>query len=192
MSIALRAAIGLWVLFVISWTIAGGWTARTQATPGQARQQLYILMNMAGWAMMFIPLGRSLVPQLWVNPPVVEWALVALIAMGFAFCWWARLHLGRLWSASVTRKEGHRVIDTGPYRLVRHPIYTGIILASLGLAGIGATTLGIAGFLLSSAGFWIKARLEERFLSAELGAEAYAAYKARTPMLIPFLPRGGK
>ena len=190
MPIAMRAAIGLWVLFVTSWTIAGVWAARTEAKPGREREQLYLLMNVIGWAMMFIPLGRSFVPQLWVNPPVVEWALVALIAAGFAFCWWARLHLGKLWSSSVTRKEGHRVIDTGPYRLVRHPIYTGIILASAGLAAIGATALGIAGFLLSSAGFWIKARLEERFLSEELGAEAYAAYKARTPMLVPFLRTG--
>jgi protein-S-isoprenylcysteine O-methyltransferase Ste14 len=188
MSIALRAAIGLWVLFLTTWIFAGGWAARTEARPGRERERLYLLMNMAGWAMMFIPPGRPFAPPLWINPPAVEWTLVALIAAGFAFCWWARLHLGKLWSGSVTRKEGHRVVDTGPYRLVRHPIYTGIILAGAGLAGLGATALGIAGFFLSSAGFWIKARLEERFLSEELGADAYAAYKARTPMLIPFLP----
>lgn len=54
---------------------------------------------------------------------------IAVMIAGFAFCWWARIHLGRLWSMRVTKKEGHHVVDTGPYGVVRHPIYTGILVA---------------------------------------------------------------
>ena len=105
---------------------------------------------------------------------------------GFLFCWWARVHLGQLWSGNITLKADHRVVDTGPYRLVRHPIYTGLILAALATALEKATVLGLSGVLLITFGFWLKARFEEGFLRAQLGAAAYDAYAARTPMLIPF------
>jgi hypothetical protein len=60
--------------------------------------------------------------------------VTVLTAVGFGLAWWARLHLGKLWSAFVTRKDEHRVIETGPYGIVRHPIYTGIILAAVTIA----------------------------------------------------------
>ena len=112
--------------------------------------------------------------------------MAALCITGFAFAWWARLHLGRLWSAFVTRKADHRIIDTGPYGIVRHPIYTGIILAALALAIVKGTVYAVAGTLLATLGFWIKARLEEGFLREQLGADAYDAYRRRVPMLLPF------
>ncbi len=112
----------------------------------------------------------------------------ALCIAGFAFAWWARLHLGKLWSAFVTRKTDHRIIDTGPYAIVRHPIYTGIILAMFAVAVLKGTIYTIAGAIIGAFGFWIKARLEERFLRQQLGAEAYDAYRRRVPMLIPFFP----
>ncbi len=104
---------------------------------------------------------------------------------GYLFCWWARVHLGRLWSGTVTLKPDHRVVDTGPYRLVRHPIYTGLILSALATAAEKGTVLGFAGVALIVVGFWLKARLEEGFLRKELGPKAYDSYAARTPMLIP-------
>jgi protein-S-isoprenylcysteine O-methyltransferase Ste14 len=188
MPIAMRAAITLWAVFLASWMAASAWSGRTAATPGGRRQAFYLLLHFGGWAMMFTPPGARFTPPVWSNPPAVAWALIALMAAGFLICWWARLHLGRLWSGGVTRKEDHRVVDTGPYRFVRHPIYTGLILASAAYAATSTTALAIAGVALSTFGFWIKAKLEERFLSEELGAEAYSAYKARTPMLVPFLP----
>ena len=108
-----------------------------------------------------------------------------LTVAGFLFCWWARLHLGRLWSGSITLKSDHRVVDTGPYRLVRHPIYTGLIMAALGMALEKATLLAFGGLALLVVGLWLKARFEEGFLRAELGRQAYDAYAARTPMLLP-------
>ena len=112
---------------------------------------------------------------------------MALIAAGIAFAWWARIHLGRLWSAQITRKADHHIVDTGPYGLTRHPIYTGMLIAVLATMAAKGTLLGIAGALLIAASFYVKARLEERFLREELGAEAYDGYSRRVPMLVPFV-----
>jgi len=106
-----------------------------------------------------------------------------------AFAWWGRIYLGRLWSNGITRKENHRVVDTGPYGLVRHPIYTGQIFAILTTGIAVATVTSLLGAALIALGLWQKARLEERFLTAELGEQSYGAYCRRVPMLIPFLPR---
>jgi protein-S-isoprenylcysteine O-methyltransferase Ste14 len=116
------------------------------------------------------------------------YALAGLVVAGLLFTWWARIHLGRFWSNEITRKEGHRVIDTGPYGIVRHPIYTGLILAILATGAAVATATAILGALLIAFGLWVKARAEENFLSVELGQSEYAAYCRRVPMLIPFMP----
>ena len=85
-------------------------------------------------------------------------------------------------------KEGHRVIDTGPYGLVGHPSYTGLIAGML-VTGIAVGTVpAMLGAVLISVGMGLKARMEEGFLTAELGADAYGSYCRRVPMLIPFLP----
>ena len=115
------------------------------------------------------------------------WTLFALSVAGFGLCWWARIHMGGFWSGSVTLKPGHRVVDNGPFALVRHPIYTGFILAALCMAVLRGTLVNFAGLGLIVLGFWLKARLEERFLKAQLGAQDYDDYAARTPMLIPRL-----
>jgi protein-S-isoprenylcysteine O-methyltransferase Ste14 len=92
-----------------------------------------------------------------------------------------------LWSSTTTRKEGHRVVDSGPYALVRHPIYTGLSAAVVATALATATPLALAGGALMIYGLWRKAAHEEPFLSRELGA-AYDDYRRRVPMLVPFLP----
>jgi protein-S-isoprenylcysteine O-methyltransferase Ste14 len=78
-------------------------------------------------------------------------------------------------------------VDAGPYRLVRHPIYTGFIVMDVGLALLCGSALAFAGVAMMTVGLWIKARIEEQFLSEQLGAAAYSGYKARTPMLVPRL-----
>jgi protein-S-isoprenylcysteine O-methyltransferase Ste14 len=115
-------------------------------------------------------------------------ALVGVMLVGLALTWWARMQLGRLWSSAITRKEEHRLVETGPYALVRHPIYTGIITALLATAATQATLLALLGAVLIAIGLWVKARTEERFLLAELGPDAYESYRSRVPMLIPFVP----
>lgn len=83
----------------------------------------------------------------------------------------------------------HRTVDTGPYGIVRHPIYTGILIAAFATAAAKGTVMGIAGALVMTLGLWMKARLEEAWLRSELGADAYDAYRQRVPMLLPFGPR---
>jgi protein-S-isoprenylcysteine O-methyltransferase Ste14 len=179
----------LWIIWAASWWLAAAWSSRTQSGAGVLQQLPYRLLTIAGFVLLFaIRSGRF--PgsfRLWTLPKAASWAMAALCAIGFAFAWWARLHLGKLWSAFVTRKADHRIIDTGPYAIVRHPIYTGIILAAFATAILKGTIFAIAGALLVAFSFWIKARLEERFLREQLGREAYDPYRRRVPMLIPLL-----
>ncbi len=126
---------------------------------------------------------------LWDVGTTGTYVFAALTAAGCLFTWWARIHLGRFWSNAITRKEGHRVIDTGPYGLVRHPIYTGLIGAMIATGIAVGTATALLGTVLIAFGLWQKARMEEGFLSAELGADAYGPYCQRVPMLVPFLPQ---
>ncbi len=123
---------------------------------------------------------------LWDSGAVFGWAMVALAIAGFLFMWWARIVLGRLWSSGVAVKEQHRVIDTGPYGLVRHPIYTGIIVAGFATAALRGTALSFLGAAVMTLSWYIKAKMEEGFLREQLGPAAYDAYARRVPMLMPF------
>jgi len=87
----------------------------------------------------------------------------------------------------VVKKAGHHVVDTGPYRVVRHPIYSGVIFAALGTAMENGTAFAMLGVAIVALAFYIKARREERFLRAELGEDAYNFYARKTAMLLPFM-----
>jgi protein-S-isoprenylcysteine O-methyltransferase Ste14 len=182
-----NACYALWIVWAGSWWLASGWSSRAQTRAGIARQLPYRLLTLAGFLLLFAinTRGSHVSLRLWRLPQIGRWCTVGLCVIGFAFAWWARLHLGKLWSAFVTRKADHHIIETGPYGIVRHPIYTGIILAALASAVLKGTLYAIAGALLVTIGFWIKARLEEHFLRQQLGAAAYDAYRGRVPMLLP-------
>ena len=152
------------------------------------RQLAYRLVVLAGYLLLFglwSPRYMAMT-QLWRPGETVMWLLDGVAALGLGFCWWARVHLGNLWSSNVTRKQDHQIIDTGPYALVRHPIYTGISLAAFATALQEGSLIALAGAVLLTWGWYVKARIEENFLRAELGAEAYDAYAARVAMLVPF------
>ncbi|MGH9807466.1 MAG: methyltransferase family protein [Terriglobia bacterium] len=181
----------LWGLWVLSWLAAMFWSNRTEKRAGLGAEAGYRAVLILGGILLFIPAHgyqRSL--RLWHVGWNGAWICVALVALGFIFCWWARIHLGRLWSGTVTRKADHHIVDTGPYALVRHPIYTGLLLSVFATTAAKGTVPGVAGAIVIAIGLWMKARLEERWLSQELGAEAYAAYRVRVPMLVPFGPKG--
>ncbi len=97
------------------------------------------------------------------------------------------MHLGILWSASITRKQDHQLIATGPYGLVRHPIYTGIIIASFATAAAFGTLVAFAGAAVMTYGWYLKARREEEFLRQQIGFDTYHDYAERTAMLVPFV-----
>ena len=178
----------LWLVWVVTWIAAAMWAdpAKKRATIGA--EVRYRVFWLAGTVLLFVPAhgyeGRL---RLWTPSLAEAWACIALIAIGLIFSWWARIHLDRLWSASVTAKADHRVVDTGPYGLVRHPIYTGLLLALLATMLAKGTVWGIAGVALLTIGIVMKAKLEERFLRGELGP-AYDDYARRVPMLVPFTP----
>ena len=186
-----------WFVWGVTWTLAAVWANRTIAGAGVTRQAPYRFFTTFGFVFLLIGfIGAKRPPgwmlflfqRHWEFPLEAQWAMVGLATLGFLFCWWARIHLGALWSGRITRKENHRVVDTGPYRLVRHPIYTGILTAALATMLLKGTTTSIIGFVLLVIGYWMKGKLEERFLREELGPADYDAYKARTPMLVPFSP----
>ena len=115
-------------------------------------------------------------------------ALAAVMVAGLLLTWWARIYLGPLWSGVITRKKDHRIVDTGPYAFVRHPIYAGLVIALLATAAAEGRATALIGVAFVIFGLWLKAHTEERFLMAELGVEVYGSYCRRVSMLIPFLP----
>jgi protein-S-isoprenylcysteine O-methyltransferase Ste14 len=116
----------------------------------------------------------------------ITYALGLLIVIaGLAFAVWARLYLGRNWSGTVTVKDDHTLICSGPYAIVRHPIYTGLLLAILGTAIVFGEWRGLVAFCFLTAAYLLKLRREERFM-AESFPDAYPGYRARVPALIPF------
>ena len=182
----MTALVALWTVFFLSWIVAAVWASQTVSRSGfRSQVPLYLGLLIAGLllalAIFWLPIMRQ---PLWQSSADFGWAMVALTVIGLAFCWWARLHLGSLWSAGVSRKEGHRIVDTGPYGIVRHPINSGAILGMFATAAFRGRPIGLAITLLLTLFFALKALVEERFLREELG-EAYDEYRRRVPMLVP-------
>ena len=178
----------IWLAWVVSWVVASFWSGRTKSHVRTWDSWVYRLPILIG-AILLSPwtagaLGAS---QLYDPGNIGTYLLALVVLFGISFTWWARIHLGRFWSNAITHKEDHRVVDTGPYGVVRHPIYTGLIIAILATGVAVATWTSLLGALLISFGEWQKARMEEGFLTAELGAEAYGPYCKRVPMIVPVL-----
>jgi protein-S-isoprenylcysteine O-methyltransferase Ste14 len=199
----LSTAYGLWLAFIVSWWVAAIWTAKATVKSRGWSTVAYNAGFILGFGLLFTPAHHDglfgqggfsgLVPQssrdvLWTTPAWAGWPLFALEVAGLVFAWWARLHLGALWSGMLTLREGHRVVDTGPYRLVRHPIYTGFIAAGWALALMVGAPAALAGALVLTVVMSVKSGTEERLLRRELGEASYDDYAARTPMLVPFVP----
>ena len=178
----------IWLAFLASWVGASFWQGQTKKQVMTLESQRYRLPILVG-GILYTPWIAAVLGSkpLWVLGSTGIAIAAVLSIAGIAFAWWGRLHLGKFWSNTITHKEDHRVIDTGPYGIVRHPIYTGLIFGMLvtGIA-IGLVTT-ILGAILISLGMWQKGRMEEVFLSKELGEDAYGAYCRRVPMIIPFL-----
>jgi protein-S-isoprenylcysteine O-methyltransferase Ste14 len=176
-----------WGAWGVSWLAAGWWSSPTVSTPGAERELWARLPLLAGALLLsgFYPGAGSTDLPLWQVGAATGWLLVALAALGFILAWWARVHLGQLWSSRITRKADHRVVDSGPYALVRHPIYSGIILAGVATAALRGSAGACVGAGVMAFSWYLKAQLEEQFLRDEL--PGYDGYARRVPMLIPRL-----
>ena len=180
----------IWIGWLISWVAASFWSNRAQKRAPTLESWTYRAAMIAG-GILLVPITGPLLGEkpIWEINHVGTYALAALMLAGLSLTWWARICLGPLWSSTITRKEDHQIIDTGPYAFVRHPIYSGLMIALIATAAAEGRLTALFGAALIILGIWLKARTEERFLLTELGPEIYGAYCRRVPMLVPFLPR---
>jgi protein-S-isoprenylcysteine O-methyltransferase Ste14 len=185
--LALRIIGDCWILFAVIWMIAAFWTKQSvyQERRGFWRYSLPLLI---GAYLIFKgprfadPLDLRVIPHV----DAIAWTGVVLCIAGLAFCVWARLTLGRNWSSVVTFKDWHELITRGPYAIVRHPIYTGILIMIIATVTVYGHMAGIVALPFVFWGLWIKLRYEER-LMLEKFPEEYAAYQRRVKRLIPFI-----
>jgi protein-S-isoprenylcysteine O-methyltransferase Ste14 len=177
-----------WIIFVTVWLLAAVSTKRAIYRETRAQRLRYwVLFVFACFLLLYrrelpYPLNVGIVPR--STPIACGAALFCVGGLGFAV--WARATLGRNWSGIVTLKEGHELIQRGPYRFVRHPIYTGVLMMCFATALVESRFAGFVGVLLMFASFWIKLDLEERLMLHQF-PERYAAYKQRVKRIIPFL-----
>jgi len=178
----------LWFLWLGYWIAAARATSETRRRESLASRLSHFAPTMFGGV--FLGVANSLGPDLehsfHPHTQVWLWTATALVAIGLGFSVWARAQLGPNWSAEVTVKRDHELVRSGPYALVRHPIYTGVLLALVGSALAVDKWRGLLGLLLIAAGFIRKIFVEERFMLTEFG-EVYAKYRAEVPALIPFV-----
>jgi protein-S-isoprenylcysteine O-methyltransferase Ste14 len=177
--------------FGVVWTI---WAIRTKPTERResaSSRLLYVVFLMAGSCLLVYHRLFSHLPLLaWFNKRILSqdlWAKaagIALTATGVLFAIWARLYLGRNWSGTVTVKVGHELVRSGPYRWVRHPIYSGLLIAVSGTAIELGQLSGIFSIVLVYVGLRLKLRIEEQFMTEVFGSE-YDEYRRTTGALIP-------
>jgi protein-S-isoprenylcysteine O-methyltransferase Ste14 len=181
-----EAARYLWWLFALYWLVSALKRKKTKQRESIAHRLAYILPLIGAFWVLYNPrfhlegLATYFVP----HTPEVQWAGVAVMAVGLGFACWARVHLGTNWSGTVTLKEGHELIRTGPYRNIRHPIYTGILIGFFGWAIVGGQVRGLIGMAVVWLSFFIKARREEKFLAQEFGPK-FEEHTQHTGMFLP-------
>ena len=175
----------IWIGWIVSWIGASFWSARTEKRVATWPVWVSRVALLVG-AILLLHSTRRLLrePMLWHVGYDGAYTLAGLTLVGILFAWWARIHLGRLWSGTITRKENHHVVDSGPYALVRHPIYTGLLLAILGSAVAVDEYRGLLAVAIATEAIVRKLRLEERWLTDEFGGE-YDGYRRDVKALVP-------
>lgn len=183
----------IWLIWAAYWMIAARGTKATQRTESLASRTGHLIpLAAAAWLLFArtIPgcargtwaafLCASIVPP----GPAVYFSGVAVLVAGLAFSVWARRWLGRNWSGIVTLKHDHELVRGGPYRHVRHPIYTGILFGFVGSAIARDEWRGVLAVAIAYLALWRKLKLEERWMIERFG-DAYRAFQAEVPALIP-------
>jgi len=185
---AMRICSALWMALSLVWLVTLLRTKRTQERADFSSRLLYGIPVIVAFYLLFADnthfawLGSRIIPRnIWLDG-----LAVLLTGAGITFAIWARFYIGENWSSAVSIKIGHQLIRTGPYAWVRHPIYSGLLLATIGTALARREPRGVFAVLLLSLGFWIKSRMEEGFMQKAFGRE-YQEYIRSTGALIPWL-----
>ena len=178
----------VWIAFILYWQIKAANTKTTQRLEPAASRMIRALIILI--AILLLLTTRIPLPwlylQLWPTGFWPFWLGAALTVAGLLFAVWARGYLGRNWSRSVTIKQDHELITSGPYAAVRHPIYTGVLTGVLGTAIALSQVRGVIVFALFFLVFWIKLRMEEQWMQSQFGA-TYTNYVQQTAALVPYL-----
>lgn len=168
-----------WLLFWIYWLLSAA-GAKEGSRPGRARVP-GLLIVVLGLVLLRIFKAGSLA----VHSPILEAVGVILFICGLSLAVWARVYLGRNWGMPMTQKHDPELVTSGPYRFVRHPIYSGIILALLGTS-LSTAIYWLIAVVVMGAYFIHSASVEEKIMTASFPT-AYPSYRAKTKMLIPFV-----
>jgi len=178
----------LWILWFAYWIAAARATSETRRREGFASRLSHYGPLIMGALLLALPniLGTELDRSF--HAPTLLWVLfaAALVVLGLGFSALARAYLGRNWSAEVTVKHRHELVRDGPYALVRHPIYAGMLIALIGTTLMIGKWRALIALALMTTALLRKLAVEERFMAEQFG-DAYARYRAEVPALIPFL-----
>lgn len=180
----------LWLVFGIVWLISAFASKRSVQRETYGSRVLHSSLISIG--VLFIFNFFDLFTHGWLETRVIPktppWVLAGavLAVAGVLICFWARATLGSNWSGTVTIKQNHELILRGPYSLVRHPIYTGLLIAFLGSAMVYGYARSFIGVFICGFALWLKSQTEERFMIQHFG-EQYALYRQRTRALVPFV-----
>ncbi|MBV9073163.1 MAG: isoprenylcysteine carboxylmethyltransferase family protein [Acidobacteria bacterium] len=178
----------LWTLLAVLWLVFAFRRKQTQERESGVSRLLYSIPTIIAFFLLF----GARVPYQWLYLKVLPRSAsmnalgVGLTAVGIGFAIWARIYIGENWSGTVTVKVDHELIRTGPYALVRHPIYSGLLLATLGTGIVRGQVRGLLAVPILWFGFWLKTRIEERFMRKTFGHQ-YDEYSRTTGALVPRL-----
>ncbi|MGE5322701.1 MAG: methyltransferase family protein [Actinomycetota bacterium] len=178
----LLAAAGAFILLGIYWEIAARHASEAKRSESKASRSFHMFLVSAAMVLEIAPihgLGRFVPVSLWIMS-----AGLAMEVFGLLLAIWARRHLGRNWSGEITIKVEHELVRSGPYRRLRHPIYTGFLAMYAGVLLVTGEWLAVIGFIVIGLAYWRKIRMEEANLNVAFGA-GYDAYRRETWALVP-------
>ena len=182
-----QVAFWLWIATFVVWMVGSVMTKQTIGSYSDWQSRVVVWIVAVCWWLLLD--WRITGPLAWKFLPATAAANyigLALTVAGLALAVWARFYLGSNFSVLVELKKDHELIRRGPYAFVRHPIYSGFMLASLGTALIQGELHGLLAFALIATVWTYKSRLEDQFLLKQFGAE-YDQYRGRVKGLIPFV-----
>lgn len=178
----------IWFVFAVLWFLPAIFAKRTIQRQGPGSRILQILLVLTAYVLIFNPAVRGVVLNLPVVPAGAPATVTGygLTAAGMLFACWARIYLGGNWSAAVTLKQDHTLVRSGPYSIVRHPIYTGLLVGLLGTAIVLGELRCFLGVALAAIAWRMKSVAEEAFMVQQFG-DQYTRYRMQVKALVPFL-----